>query len=95
MWFGRYVVPKVPSYSNNKKTYTLTQLYKITITERNTTKQAPAKLKKQWPKSPKTQSKIAQNNPKNAKMGRGVLAAAGGSGGGPIFGVFGIVLGHF
>ena len=28
-------------------------------------------------------------------MGRGVLAAAGGSGGKPIFGVFSIVLGHF
>ena len=63
--------------------------------KKNTIKQSPAKLKKQWPKSPKKQSKMAQNNPKNAKMGRGVLAAAGGSGGGPIFGVFGIVLGHF
>ena len=38
---------------------------------------------------------VMLNPPKNAKMGRGVLAGAGGSGGGPIFGVFGIVLGHF
>ena len=31
----------------------------------------------------------------SSKMGRGVLAVAGGSGGKPIFGVFGIVLSHF
>ena len=62
---------------------------------KNTIKQSPAKLKKQWPKSPKKQSKMVQNNPKNAKMGRGVLAGSGGSGGKPILGVFGIVLNNF
>ena len=34
---------------------------------KNTTKQCPAKLKKQWPKSFKKQSKLAQNNPKMAE----------------------------